>query len=147
MSKEINKNINKMAQCKSSIAVIDSKSSIESVAIDKHTTRYPGEEVRRKLYGTSKKGVRTFIFEGMKDNDQSLQIMERLITDCSLVFVWDHVALSIRKMDRTDGKADFAIDTLRTDVPWLRRISQLLKMAGAVDRVYEDILQHENVLA
>lgn len=55
--------------------------------------------------------------------------------------------MSIRKVEREDGKADFRIEINRVDMSRLRRISQLLKMAGAVEGVYEDIPQRSNILA
>lgn len=55
--------------------------------------------------------------------------------------------MSIRKVERQDGMADFRVEINRVDMPRLRRISQLLKMAGAVEGVYEDIPQRSNILA
>lgn len=109
-----NKSINKVAQYKS--------------AIEAQTTKT----------GQILSGER--VFTGMSNTKQSEDILEKLITDCGMYFIWDHCQMSIRK-------ADFRIEINRTDMPRLRRISQLLKMAGAIEGVYEDIPQRSNILA
>lgn len=130
------KSINKVAQYKS--------------AIEAQTTKtgqiLSGERVFTRSCGLNGH-VRAFIFTGMTDANQSEEILKRLITDCGMYFIWDHCQMSIRKVERQDGMADFRIEINRVDMPRLRRISQLLKMAGAVEGVYEDIPQRSNILA
>ena len=109
-------------------------------------TRYPGEMVYSVSTGMTKKGVRAFIIVGMKDDQKSIDILQRMISDCSLYFKWDHVSLEVRKVIRPDGKANFRIETIHTNESRLRKISELLKMSGAIESVYEDISQRKNIL-
>lgn len=135
-SKNIN-NINKVAQYKSDVKSQATKTG----------QILSGERVFTRSCGLNNGHVRAFIFTGMSDTKQSEDILKKLIADCGMYFIWDHCQMSIRKVERQDGMADFRAEINRVDMPRLRRISQLLKMAGAVEGVYEDIPQHENVLA
>lgn len=135
-SKNIN-NINKVAQYKSAIEAQTTKTS----------QILSGERVFIRSCGLNNGHVRAFIFTGMTDANQSEEILKKLITDCGMYFIWDHCQMSIRKVERQDGMADFRVEINRVDMPRLRRISQLLKMAGAVEGVYEDIPQRSNILA
>ena len=137
MSKEINKNINRVAQYKSSIESLTTKSG----------QILSGERIFTRSCGVNNGHVRAFIFTGMSNTKQSEDILEKLITDCGMYFIWDHCQMSIRKVERDDDKVDFRVEINRTDMARLRRISQLLKMAGAVEGVYEDIPQRSNILA
>lgn len=135
-SKNIN-NINKVAQYKSDVKSQATKTG----------QILSGERIFTRSCGLNNGHVRAFIFTGMSNTKQSEEILEKLITDCGMYFIWDHCQMSIRKVERQDGMVDFRVEINRVDMPRLRRISQLLKMAGAVEGVYEDIPQHENVLA
>lgn len=137
MSKEINKNINKAAQYKSSIESLTTKSG----------QILSGERIFTRSCGVNNGHIRAFIFTGMSNTKQSEDILEKLITDCGMYFIWDHCQMSIRKVERDDDKVDFRVEINRVDMSRLRRISQLLKMAGAVEGVYEDIPQRSNILA
>lgn len=137
MSKEINKSINKVAQYKSNIESQTTKSG----------QILSGERIFTRSCGVNNSNVRAFIFTGMSNTKQSEDILEKLITDCGMYFIWDHCQMSIRKVERQDGMVDFRVEINRVDMPRLRRISQLLKMAGAVEGVYEDIPQRSNILA
>lgn len=130
-------NINKVAQY---------KSDAESKTI-KTGQILSGKRVFTRSCGLNNDHVRAFIFTGMADANQSEEILKKLIVDCGMYFIWDHCQMSIRKVEREDGKADFRIEINRVDMSRLRRISQLLKMAGAVEGVYEDIPQCSNILA
>ena len=136
MSKEINKNINKVAQYKSSIESLTTKSG----------QILSGERIFTRSCGVNNGHVRAFI-TGMSNTKQSEDILEKLIADCGMYFIWDHCQMSIRKVERDDDKVDFRVEINRVDMSRLRRISQLLKMAGAVEGVYEDIPQRSNILA
>ena len=135
-SKNIN-NINKVAQYKS-----DAKSQATKTG-----QILSGEQIFTRSCGLNNGHVRAFIFTGMSNTKQSEDILEKLIADCGMYFIWDHCQMSIRKVERQDGMADFRVEINRVDMPRLRRISQLLKMAGAVEGVYEDIPQRSNILA
>lgn len=137
MSKEINKNINKVAQYKSNIESLTTKSG----------QILSGERIFTRSCGVNNGHIRAFIFTGMSNTKQSEDILVKLIADCGMYFIWDHCQMSIRKVERDDDKVDFRIEINRTDMARLRRISQLLKMAGAVEGVYEDIPQRSNILA
>lgn len=137
MSKEINNNISKVVQYKS--------------RIDSQTTKtgqiLSGERIFTRSCGVNNGHVQAFIFIGMNNTEQSEEILKKIIADCGMYFIWDHCQMSIRKDERNDGKVDFRVEINRTDMARLRRISQLLKMAGAVEGVYEDIPQRSNILA
>ena len=132
-----NKSINKVAQYKSSIETLTTKTG----------QILSGEKIFTRSCGLNNGHVRAFIFTGMSDTKQSEDILEKLIVDCGMYFIWDHCQMSIRKAERQDGMVDFRVEINRVDMPRLRRISQLLKMAGAVEGVYEDIPQRSNILA
>ncbi len=135
-SKNIN-NINKVAQYKSDVKSQATKTG----------QILSGERIFTRSCGLNNDHVRAFIFIGMSNTKQSEEILEKLITDCGMYFIWDHCQMSIRKVERQDGMVDFRVEINRVDMPRLRRISQLLKMAGAVEGVYEDIPQRSNILA
>lgn len=128
-------NINKVAQYKSDIQTTKTGQILS------------GERVFTRRYGLNNSHVRAFVFVGMSNTKQSEDILEKLIADCGMYFIWDHCQMSIRKAERQDGMVDFRVEINRVDMPRLRRISQLLKMAGAVEGVYEDIPQRSNILA
>lgn len=134
MSKEINK-------------VAQYKSNVEAKQLTKGHQILSGERIFTRGFGLNNSHVRAFIFTGMSNAKQSEDILEKLITDCGMYFIWDHCQMSIRKVEREDDKADFRVEINRVDMPRLRRISQLLKMANAVEGVYEDIPQRSNILA
>lgn len=106
-----------------------------------------GERIFTRSCGLNNGHVRAFVFVGMSDTKQSEDILEKLIVDCGMYFIWDHCQMSIRKAERQDGMVDFRVEINRVDMSRLRRISQLLKMAGVVEGVYEDIPQRSNILA
>lgn len=133
-SKNIN-NINKVAQYKSDIKTTKTGQILS------------GEKIFTRSCGLNNSHVRAFVFVGMSNTKQSEDILEKLIADCGMYFIWDHCQMNIRKAERQDGMVDFRVEINRVDMPRLRRISQLLKMAGAVEGVYEDIPQRSNILA
>lgn len=106
-----------------------------------------GERIFTRSCGLNNGHVRAFVFVGMSDTKQSEDILQKLIVDCGMYFIWDHCQMSIRKVEREDGMVDFRVEINRVDMSRLRRISQLLKMAGVVEGVYEDIPQRSNILA
>lgn len=122
------------------------KSNVESKGSKNHRI-LSGERIFSRSVGMNNDHVRAFIFTGMEDIKQSEDILEKVIIDCGLYFIWDHCQMEIRKVNREDGKVDFRVEINRTDMTRLRRISQLLKMANAVEGVYEDIPQRSNILA
>lgn len=131
------KNINKVTQYKSDVKSQATKTG----------QILSGERIFTRSCGLNNGHVRAFIFIGMSNTKQSEDILGKLIADCGMYFIWDHCQMSIRKVERQDGMADFRVEINRVDMPRLRMISQLLKMAGAVEGVYEDIPQRSNILA
>lgn len=125
---------------------IQYKSNIETLTT-KTGQILSGEKIFTRSCGLNNGHVRAFIFVGMSNTKQSEDILEKLIVDCGMYFIWDHCQMSIRKAEHQDGMADFRVEINRVDMSRLRRISQLLKMAGAVEGVYEDIPQRSNILA
>lgn len=128
---------NKSIQCKSDVEAKTTKTS----------QILSGERIFTRSCGLNNDHVRAFVFVGMSDTKQSEDILEKLIVDCGMYFIWDHCQMSIRKAERQDGMVDFRVEINRVDMSRLRRISQLLKMAGVVEGVYEDIPQRSNILA
>lgn len=115
--------------------------------IDGESTIYHGKHIYSRSSGIESKYVRAFIFEGMVSGPKGDDIASMIQKACSSFLVWDHATVSIRKIDRPDGLANYRIELLHANLFRLRQFAQILKAANSVERVFEDIPQKENVLA
>lgn len=106
-----------------------------------------GDDVSCSSTGIGGKYVRAFIFEGMVSGNKGDAIACTIQESCSTFWVWDHARISIRKINRPDGLANYRIEILHADVFKLRQFAKILKTAGFVEKVFEDIPRRENVLA
>lgn len=106
-----------------------------------------GSDVSCRSTGVERKYVRAFIFEGMVSGSKGDDIARTIQEACSTFWVWDHARIAIRKINRPDGLANYRIELLHADIFKLRQFAKILKAAGSVEKVFEDIPQKENVLA
>ena len=107
----------------------------------------PGDNVIGMNTGIESKHVRAFIFEGMVSGSKGDDIAKTIQESCSTFWVWDHARISVRKINRPDGLANYRIELLHADIFKLRQFAKILKAAGSVEKVFEDIPRKENVLA
>lgn len=120
----------------------DIRNTFEGKSIISH-----GSDVSCISTGFERKYVRAFIFEGMASGSKGDDIARTIQESCSTFWVWDHARIAIRKINRPDGLANYRIELLHADIFKLRQFAKILKAAGSVERVFEDIPQKENVLA
>ena len=120
----------------------DIRNTFEGKSIISH-----GDSVSCMSTGIENKHVRAFIFEGMVSGHKGDTIANTIQESCSTFWVWDHARISIRKINRLDGLANYRIELLHADIFKLRQFAKILKAAGSVEKVFEDIPQKENVLA
>lgn len=120
----------------------DIRNTYEGKSIISH-----GDNVIGINTGIESKHVRAFIFEGMVSGSKGDDIARTIQESCSTFWVWDHASISIRKINRPDGLANYRIELLHADIFKLRQFAKILKAAGSVEKVFEDIPQKENVLA
>ena len=120
----------------------DIRNTFEGKSIISH-----GDSVSCTSTGIENKHVRAFIFEGMVSGHKGDTIASTIQESCSTFWVWDHARIAIRKINRPDGLANYRIELLHTDIFKLRQFAKILKAAGSVEKVFEDIPQKENVLA
>ena len=120
----------------------DIRNTFENKAIISH-----GDDVACTSTGVGMKYVRAFIFEGMVSGSKGDDIARMIQDACSTLWVWDHTRISIRKINRPDNLANYRIEILHADIFKLRQFAKILKAAGSVEKVFEDIPQKENVLA
>ena len=106
-----------------------------------------GSDVSCRSTGVEMKYVRAFIFEGMVSGSKGDDIARTIQEACSTFWVWDHARIAIRKINRPDGLANYRIELLHADIFKLRQFAKILKAAGSVEKVFEDIHHKENVLA
>ena len=120
----------------------DIRNTYEGKSIISH-----GSDVSCRSTGVERKYVRAFIFEGMVSGSKGDDIARTIQESCSTFWVWDHARIAIRKINRPDGLANYRIELLHADIFKLRQFAKILKAAGSVEKVFEDIPQKENVLA
>lgn len=120
----------------------DIRNTYEGKSIISH-----GDNVIGINTGIESKHVRAFIFEGMVSGSKGDDIAKTIQESCSTFWVWDHARIAIRKINRPDGLANYRIELLHADIFKLRQFAKILKAAGSVEKVFEDIPQKENVLA
>ena len=120
----------------------DIRNTYEGKSIISH-----GDNVSCISTGVERKYVRAFIFEGMVSGSKGDDIARTIQESCSTFWVWDHARIAIRKINRPDGLANYRIELLHADIFKLRQFAKILKAAGSVEKVFEDIPQKENVLA
>ena len=120
----------------------DIRNTYEGKSIISH-----GDNVIGMNTGIESKHVRAFIFEGMVSGSKGDDIAKTIQESCSTFWVWDHARIAIRKINRPDGLANYRIELLHADIFKLRQFAKILKAAGSVEKVFEDIPQKENVLA
>lgn len=120
----------------------DIRNTFEGRSIISH-----GDSVSCMSTGVERKYVRAFIFEGMVSGSKGDDIARTIQESCSTFWVWDHARIAIRKINRPDGLANYRIELLHADIFKLRQFAKILKAAGSVEKVFEDIPQKENVLA
>lgn len=120
----------------------DIRNTFKDKAIISH-----GDDVACTSTGVESKYVRAFIFEGMVSGSKGDDIARMIQNACSTFWVWDHARISIRKINRPDNLANYRIELLHADIFKLRQFAKILKAAGSVEKVFEDIPQKENVLA
>ena len=120
----------------------DIRNTFKDKAIISH-----GDDVACTSTGVESKYVRAFIFEGMVSGSKGDDIARMIQNACSTFWVWDHARISIRKINRPDNLANYRIELLHADIFKLRQFAKILKAAGSVEKVFEDIHQKENVLA
>ena len=120
----------------------DIRNTYEGKSIISH-----GSDVSCRSTGVERKYVRAFIFEGMVSGSKGDDIARTIQEACSTFWVWDHARIAIRKINRPDGLANYRIELLHADIFKLRQFAKILKAAGSVEKVFEDIPQKENVLA
>lgn len=106
-----------------------------------------GNDVACTSTGVESKYVRAFIFQGMVSGSKGDDIARTIQDACSTFWVWDHARISIRKINRPDGLANYRIELLHADIFKLRQFAKILKAANSVEKVFEDIPRKENVLA
>lgn len=148
--KKINSNIDRKPEIKDltqtkiswNSADYDIRNTFEDKAIISH-----GDDVACTSTGVEMKYVRAFIFEGMVSGSKGDDIARMIQDACSTFWVWDHARISIRKINRPDGLANYRIELLHADIFKLRQFAKILKAAGSVEKVFEDIPQKENVIA
>lgn len=155
IEKKINSNINtidsksenkNLTQTQTKIiwnrADYDIRNTFKDKAIISH-----GDDVACTSTGVESKYVRAFIFEGMVSGSKGDDIARTIQNACSTFWVWDHARISIRKIDRPDNLANYRIELLHVDTFKLKQFAKILKAAGSVEKVFEDIPRKENVLA
>ncbi len=120
----------------------DIRNTFEGKSIISH-----GDNVIGINTGIESKHVRAFIFEGMVSGSKGDDIAKTIQESCSTFWVWDHARIAIRKINRPDGLANYRIELLHADIFKLRQFAKILKAAGSVENVFEDIPRKENVLA
>ena len=120
----------------------DIRNTYEGKSIISH-----GDNVIGMNTGIESKHVRAFIFEGMVSGSKGDDIAKTIQESCSTFWVWDHARISVRKINRPDGLANYRIELLHADIFKLRQFAKILKAAGSVEKVFEDIPRKENVLA
>lgn len=120
----------------------DIRNTYEGKSIISH-----GDNVIGIITGIESKHVRAFIFEGMVSGSKGDDIAKTIQESCSTFWVWDHARIAIRKINRPDGLANYRIEILHADVFKLKQFAKILKAAGSVESVFEDIPRKENVLA
>ena len=120
----------------------DIRNTYEGKSIISH-----GSDVSCRSTGVERKYVRAFIFEGMVSGSKGDDIARTIQESCSTFWVWDHARITIRKINRPDGLANYRIELLHAEIFKLRQFAKILKAAGSVEKVFEDIPQKENVLA
>lgn len=120
----------------------DIRNTIEGKSIISH-----GSDVSCISTGVERKYVRAFIFEGMVSGSKGDDIARTIQETCSTFWLWDHARITIRKINRPDGLANYRIELLHAEIFKLRQFAKILKAAGSVEKVFEDIPQKENVLA
>lgn len=120
----------------------DIRNTFEGKSIISH-----GSDVSCSFTGVENKYVRAFIFEGMVSGHKGDTIASTIQEACSTFWKWDHARIAIRKINRPDGLANYRIEFLHADIFKLRQFAKILKAAGSVEKVFEDIPQKENVLA
>lgn len=120
----------------------DIRNAYEGKSIISH-----GDNVIGITTGIESKHVRAFIFEGMVSGSKGDNIAKTIQESCSTFWVLDHARIAIRKINRPDGLANYRIELLHADIFKLRQFAKILKAAGSVEKVFEDIPQKENVLA
>ena len=120
----------------------DIRNTFKDKAIISH-----GDDVACTSTGVESKYVRAFIFEGMVSGSKGDDIARMIQDACSTFWVWDHARISIRKINRPDNLANYRIEILHADIFKLRQFAKILKAAGSVENVFEDIPRKENVLA
>ena len=120
----------------------DIRNTYEGKSIISH-----GSDVSCRSTGVERKYVRAFIFEGMVSGSKGDDIARTIQEACSTFWVWDHARIAIRKINRPDGLANYRIELLHADIFKLRQFAKILKAAGSVEKVFEDIPRKENVLA
>ena len=120
----------------------DIRNTYEGKSIISH-----GDNVIGINTGIESKHVRAFIFEGMVSGSKGDDIAKTIQESCSTFWVWDHARIAIRKINRPDGLANYRIELLHVDIFKLRQFAKILKAAGSVEKVFEDIHHKENVLA
>ena len=120
----------------------DIRNTYEGKSIISH-----GDNVIGINTGIESKHVRAFIFEGMVSGSKGDDIARTIQESCSTFWVWDHARITIRKINRPDGLANYRIELLHAEIFKLRQFAKILKAAGSVEKVFEDIPHKENVLA
>lgn len=120
----------------------DIRNTYEGKSIISH-----GDNVIGINTGIESKHVRAFIFEGMVSGSKGDDIAKTIQESCSTFWVLDHAMITIRKINRPDGLANYRIELLHADIFKLRQFAKILKAAGSVEKVFEDIPHKENVLA
>lgn len=120
----------------------DIRNTFEGSSIISH-----GDDVVCKNTGIKNKYVRAFIFEGMVSGPKGDDIANMIQEACSTFWMWDHARISIRKINRPDGLANYRIELLHANTFKLWQFAQILKAANNVESVFEDIPRKENVLA
>lgn len=120
----------------------DIRNAFEGKSIISH-----GNDVACTSTGVESKYVRAFIFQGMVSGSKGDDIARTIQDACSTFWVWDHARISIRKINRPDGLANYRIELLHADIFKLRQFAKILKAANSVEKVFEDIPRKENVLA
>lgn len=114
--------------------------------IEDDYTIFHGERVPGINFGMNSKYIRAFVFEGMINGPKGDDLARKIQDICSIFYSWDHANLSIRKIDRPDGLANYRIELLHANVYKLKQVSQILKISGSVKRVFEDIPRRENII-
>lgn len=119
----------------------DIRNTFEEKSVISH-----GNDVACTSTGVESKYVRAFIFQGMVSGSKGDDIARTIQDACSTFWVWDHARISIRKINRPDGLANYRIELLHADIFKLRQFAKILKAANSVEKVFEDIPRKENVL-